>query len=165
MDTVRQPLPLWAPLLGAVAGLAALLPFHIAIGANMGWHQAQDSGQVGWAILTVPAGPIMLLLLGVPRILPHLVAIVAVWIFATMLLGRWLLLGKDRLQGALFGILIGLPGTLAAVGMSAGRTEDVAEDLFLAFPLPLLFGAFSLIACAVAGATVASIARNRARTA
>jgi hypothetical protein len=160
MTSARQSLPLWAPLVGAAAGLLALVPFHIAIGAGMGWAQAEKSGQIGWAILSVPAGPFMLIL-GVKQILPHIAALVAIWVITATVILSLLKPPTKGLEGAMLGVLIGLPGSLAAVAMSVGRTEDIAESIGLSFPLPVLFGALSLIACAVAGATVASIARRR----
>lgn len=160
MTSARQSLPLWAPLVGAAAGLLALVPFHIAIGAGMGWAQAEKSGQIGWAILSVPAGPFMLIL-AVIQILPHIAALVVAWVVSAMLVLPLFKPRTNGLVGAMLGVLIGLPGSLAAVALSVGRAEDIAERIGLSFPLPLLFGALSLIACAVAGAIVASIARRR----
>lgn len=155
--------PLWAPLVGAVTGFAWLVPPYCVFTMVEGWKAAERSGQIGWAILSVPFAPIMSLIIW-SGLLPAVAVLMLLW--ATGMLVGNLVFGRTdrRLAGAAQGVAFGLPAIITAGIFGAKLSPGVVSDLPLGAPA-VTFAALILFASAMGGSTVASIVARRRQAA
>jgi len=158
--------PLWAPLAGAVSGLALMVLPWLAFGAWAGWRSAENSGQIGWAVLTVPLGPISVLPV-VLAILPTAAGIALLWAIL-MLIANLVFRPNDRVPiGIAQGLACGVIPAFVVVARTAGTGGEWLEGR-LNFDLPPLLAqpalplaVLCLIGAGFAGMTVAGIVAVR----
>jgi len=155
--------PFWAPLVGAAAGVAWLVPPYCVLTMIEGWTAAERSGQIGWAILSVPLTPILSLFIW-SGLLPAIAVLMLLWA-AGMLVGNLLFGHTDRrLAGAAQGVTFGLPAIIAAATYGAKLSPGLISELPLGSP-PIAFAALTIFAGAMGGSTVASIVAGRRKAA
>ncbi|MFC7379830.1 hypothetical protein [Brevundimonas sp. GCM10030266] len=168
MTAARRDFPLWTPLAGALSGLGLMIPVWLVFGFWAGWVMAEDSGQIGWAILTVPAGPVIILPL-LASFAPVIAFAALLWALLALILNLFLRPTDKMLIGSLQGLACGVaPALVVAARASNSDGGGLQEGLGSALPsfLPqpsVLLLLLCLIAGGFAGMTVAGIVAVRRR--